>query len=269
MRTNLVRAALAAAFLIASAGLASAHVSISTGPAQATRSQKITFGIGHGCDGADTISVRVVIPAGITSVRALPNGDFKPTIEGTPAAVTAVVWTKPVEAVLDADYAYHELTIRARVGDVPFSKLYFSVYQTCRAMDGTISNHDWIARPGETGVINPGDQFVYFTRNGQAVAFDFQSATFTPPFSFVQAAPAPAPAVTTPQPLKRKYLLRTSNGFLVTAEGGGGRSAPDAMATNRRVTGPWEAFALIPLGNDSYAFRTETFENEEIGRAHV
>ncbi len=151
MRTNLVRAALAAAFLIASAGLASAHVSISTGPAQATRSQKITFGIGHGCDGADTISVRVVIPAGITSVRALPNGDFKPTIEGTPAAVTAVVWTKPVEAVLDADYAYHELTIRARVGDVPFSKLYFSVYQTCRAMDGTISNHDWIARPGETG----------------------------------------------------------------------------------------------------------------------
>lgn len=108
------------------------------------------------------------------------------------------------------------------------------------------------------GVINPGDQFVYFTRNGQAVAFDFQSATFTPPFTFAQAAPAPAPAVTTPQPLKRKYLLRTSNGFLVTAEGGGGRGAPDAMATNRRVTGPWEAFALIPLGTDTYAFRTES-----------
>lgn len=115
------------------------------------------------------------------------------------------------------------------------------------------------------GVFNPGDQFVYFTRNGQAVAFDFQSAAFTPPFSFVQAAPAPAPAPaatqpapTTPQPLKKKYLLRTSNGFLVTAEGGGGRGAPDAMATNRRVTGPWEAFALIPLGNDTYAFRTES-----------
>lgn len=151
MRTHLVRAALAAAFLFVNAGVASAHVSISSGPAQATKSQKITFGIGHGCDGADTLSVRVVIPAGISSIRALPSGSYKPTIEGTPAAVTAVVWTKPVEDVLDADYAYHELTIRARVGDVPFSKVYFSVYQTCRAMDGTISTHDWIARPGETG----------------------------------------------------------------------------------------------------------------------
>ncbi|KAB2899544.1 MAG: YcnI family protein [Kofleriaceae bacterium] len=151
MRTNLVRAALAAAFLIVTAGVASAHVSISSGPAQATKSQKITLSVGHGCDGADTISVRVVLPAGVSSVRALPSETFKPAIEGTAAAVTAVTWTKPVEDVLDSDYGYYELTLRARVGDVPFTRLYFRVYQTCRAMDGTVSTHDWAALPGEEG----------------------------------------------------------------------------------------------------------------------
>jgi len=151
MRSIYARAALAATFVTLTAGVASAHVSISSGPAQASKSQKITFGVGHGCDGADTISVRVEIPTGISSVRALASETFEPTIEGTAAAVTAVTWTKPVADVLDSDYSYYELTIRARVADVPFSKIYFLVHQTCRAMDGTITNVDWTALPGGTG----------------------------------------------------------------------------------------------------------------------
>ncbi|HUQ01151.1 MAG TPA: DUF1775 domain-containing protein [Kofleriaceae bacterium] len=149
MRSTFARAAFAAAFLLVTAGVASAHVSISSGPAQATKSQKITFGIGHGCEGADTVSVRVEIPAGVTGVRALPSDEFKPTIEGTAAAVTAVVWTKT--SALDSDYAYYELTLRARVGDVPFTKIFFRVFQTCRTMGGDTLTADWIALPGETG----------------------------------------------------------------------------------------------------------------------
>jgi periplasmic copper chaperone A len=155
MRTIHARAASAAAILLVTAGLASAHVSISSGPAQATKSQKITFAVGHGCDGADTISVRVEIPAGVSSVRALSTDSFKPSIEGTAAAVTAVTWTKPLADLQDSDFQYYELTIRARVGDVPFSKIFFRVHQTCRAMDGTITNVDWTALPGETGEAAP------------------------------------------------------------------------------------------------------------------
>lgn len=151
MRSNFARAAFAAAFLVVTAGVASAHVSISSGPAQATKSQKITLGVGHGCEGSDTISIRVEIPAGISSVRALPSDAFKPTIEGTAAAVTAIVWTKPVADVLESDYGYYELTFRARVGDVPFTKIFFRVFQTCRTAAGDTLTADWIALPGETG----------------------------------------------------------------------------------------------------------------------
>ncbi len=151
MRSFLSRAAFAAALVLVNAGVASAHVSVLTGPAQAAKSQKITFAIGHGCGTSDTLSVRIEIPTGISSVRALPSDFGRVSIEGTATAVTAVVWTKPISEIQDSDFSYYELSIRARVADVPFSKIYFRIFQTCRAMDGTPSTHNWIALPGETG----------------------------------------------------------------------------------------------------------------------
>lgn len=120
-------------------GIADAHVSISSGPAQADKSQKITFSVGHGCEGFDTVKVRVLIPAGLTSVRALPGpGDFdQVTVErGTDDAVTAVVWEKPAEARLDGDYGYYDLTLRGRVANAPFTTLAFTIEQTCLDADG-------------------------------------------------------------------------------------------------------------------------------------
>jgi len=155
MRSSFLRAATAATFLVLTAGVARAHVSITSGPAAASKSQKITFGVGHGCDGADTLRVRVEIPAGLSSVRALASDFGKPSIEGTPAAVTAVVWQKPVSELQDADVGYYELTIRARVGDLAFRKIYFRVQQTCRASNGTETVVDWTALPGETGEAAP------------------------------------------------------------------------------------------------------------------
>jgi uncharacterized protein YcnI len=151
MRSIHARAALAATFVTITAGVASAHPSVSSGPAQATKSQKITFGLGHGCDGDDTMSLRIEIPAGVSSVRAMPSDVYKATIEGTSAAVTAVVWTKDVSQVLDSDHGYYEFVIRARVADVPFTKIYFRIHQTCRGMDGTITEVPWVALPGEQG----------------------------------------------------------------------------------------------------------------------
>ena len=124
------------ALLVAIPAIAEAHVSISSGPAAANKSQFITFAVGHGCEDAnakhlDTVKVRVVLPAGVTSVRALRSDFGKPALVKSGEVVTAVEWTKPAADLLDGDDSYYELKIRARVPDMPFTKLKFDVIQTC------------------------------------------------------------------------------------------------------------------------------------------
>lgn len=118
------------------AGAAEAHVSISGGPADANKSQLITFSVGHGCtDSAskplDTVKIRITIPTGVTGVRALFSDFGKPTVVRSGSTVTHVEWTKPAGDLLAGDDAYYLLQIRARVPDAPFSKLKFDVEQTC------------------------------------------------------------------------------------------------------------------------------------------
>ena len=145
-----MRLSLIATALLLTASVAEAHVSLASGPAAANKSQKITFGVGHGCDGADTIAVRVEIPAGISGVRALYSDFGKPSIEGTAAAVTAVTWTKADADLQPEDFGYYELTIRARVADVPFTNILFKVRQTCKSSTGTITVVDWDQPAGAT-----------------------------------------------------------------------------------------------------------------------
>lgn len=130
---------------------AEAHVSVTSGVAAADTTQEITFGVGHGCAGADTYSVRVEIPAGVTSVRPLTSGFGKTTVEKDAAGtITAVMWQKAEQDVLVADVEYYKLTMRARVPDRPFTVLHFPARQICRAADGTISQVDWNMLPGAT-----------------------------------------------------------------------------------------------------------------------
>jgi uncharacterized protein YcnI len=118
------------------AGVAQAHISITSGPAIANKSQIITFGIGHGCTDAndkklDTVKIKVVIPDGVTGVRALSSDFGKPALTKNGSTVTAVEWTKPASELLDGDDAYYEIKIRAAVPNTPFSKVKFVVQQTC------------------------------------------------------------------------------------------------------------------------------------------
>ena len=96
MHCKLLAGAATAVLVVSITSTADAHVSISSGPAAANKSQKIVFSVGHGCEGADTLSIRVEIPAAVTSVRALRSDFGKPSVEkdGT-GAVTAVTWQKP------------------------------------------------------------------------------------------------------------------------------------------------------------------------------
>ncbi|MBE7449546.1 MAG: DUF1775 domain-containing protein [Kofleriaceae bacterium] len=143
-------AILAATALAASP--AAAHIAVSSGPAPANATSKIVFGVGHGCAGADTLSVTIEIPAGVTSVRAVRSDFGKPALQKNGAgAVTSVTWQKVDAEVLDADDGYYELTLRVRTPDAPFTRLFWRIHQTCRAMDGTETTVPWVALPGESG----------------------------------------------------------------------------------------------------------------------
>lgn len=84
--------------------IAEAHISVASAPAAANKSQEVTFNVGHGCNGLDTYRLRIEIPAGVTSVRALSSELGKPVVtkNETDAAV-AMTWEKPLADLEDSD----------------------------------------------------------------------------------------------------------------------------------------------------------------------
>jgi uncharacterized protein YcnI len=130
--------------LLAVSSQASAHVGVTSGPAFADTSQVIAFGVGHGCEGSDTLSVRLEIPPEVLAVRAL-NGDLGPAqVELDEAGlVRAVSWEKTESSLLDADLNYYTLEIRIRVPNTPFTTLYFPARQICRTPEGEDIVVDW------------------------------------------------------------------------------------------------------------------------------
>ena len=143
MRTKLTISFVAVA--VFTPAVAHAHVSIASGPAFANVTQEVTFGVGHGCEGADTLAVEVEIPEGVTSIRPLTS-DFGQIDLTTDAAglIVMVSWTKPEADVIEADTQYYKLVVRMKPPEQPFSTLFFPARQTCRAADGTISVVDWV-----------------------------------------------------------------------------------------------------------------------------
>lgn len=146
-------AALAAVSAVSfSASLAEAHVALASGPAFADKSQKITFSVGHGCEGSDTVKIQIDIPSQITSVRALFSDFGKPVLtrdssNTNPATnVTSITWTKSATDELDTDDGFYEITLRGKVANTPFTQFQVNVHQTCK--DGTVEH--WIAPPGDT-----------------------------------------------------------------------------------------------------------------------
>ncbi len=140
-----IAALLAAAATLLAPAIASAHISVSSGPGFANATQEIAFGVGHGCAGADTLSVKIDIPAGVTSVRALRSDFGKAEIEKNAAGdVIAVIWQKPEAELLAGDFGYYKLTLRLKVPNKPFTTLFFPTHQTCKASDGTVTTVHWV-----------------------------------------------------------------------------------------------------------------------------
>jgi uncharacterized protein YcnI len=157
MPTRIVSSSLVTLALLGSSSLAHAHVSLTSGPGYANQSQILTFGVGHGCAGADTVRVEVSIPKEVTTVRALANAWGEPQVKTDDAGlVTSVVWSK--DKAREKDDAYYQVAIRIKVPDAPFSTVYFAAKQVCRAADGKESTVDWSALPGEAPEAASGEE---------------------------------------------------------------------------------------------------------------
>jgi len=151
-----VAALMVATGLLLAPAIASAHISVSSGPGFANTTQEIVFGVGHGCAGADTYTVRIEIPAGVTSVRPVRSDFGKVSVEKNAAGdVTAVVWQKADQELLDSDISYYKLAVRLKVPNKPFTTLYFPTRQTCKASDGTLSSSDWVGTPTSGAGVEP------------------------------------------------------------------------------------------------------------------
>ncbi|WP_445500700.1 YcnI family copper-binding membrane protein [Microvirga sp. G4-2] len=154
MTTTLLRGALAAA-LLALAGPALAHTTLETQQAPVASTYKAVLRVGHGCEGAPTLKLRVRIPDGVISVKPMPKPGWEmETVKapydrtcdyyGTAMAegVREIVWTGKLP-----DEHYDEFVFRAYLTDSlkPDAMLYFPVVQEC----GGGKADRWIEIPAE------------------------------------------------------------------------------------------------------------------------
>jgi uncharacterized protein YcnI len=149
-RTVSALLAVAGVFLVPASAMA--HISVASGSGLANTTQEIAFSVGHGCEGKDTYSVKVDIPAGVTSVRPLRSDFGKVSVEKNAAGdVIAVIWQKADQDLLASDFGYYKLSVRLKLPNQPFTTLYFPTHQTCKASDGTLLTTHWIGTSGHSG----------------------------------------------------------------------------------------------------------------------
>ena len=141
MITMLSRGAISATALLAVAFGAQAHTTLETQQATVSSTYKAVLRVGHGCDGAPTLKLRVRIPDGVINVKPMPKAgwemetvnapyEYKYDYHGTAVSegVREIVWTGKL-----LDEHYDEFVFRAYLTDSlkPDTKLYFPLVQEC------------------------------------------------------------------------------------------------------------------------------------------
>lgn len=135
------RTLLAAAFAVAAAGAAQAHITFEAAEAAVGANHKAVLRVPHGCAGAATTRLRIKIPEGVIGVKPMPKPGWTiETVTGRYAktydlhgqlnteGVTEVIWTGDLP-----DAYYDEFVFRAMLTDslAPGAVLYFPVVQEC------------------------------------------------------------------------------------------------------------------------------------------
>ncbi len=156
--------ALGAGFLClaATAGTASAHVTLETREAPAGSYYKAVVKVPHGCGGAATTAVRIRLPAGVVAAKPMPKPGWTLTTKDGEYAqpyqshgrtithgVTEIAWTGG--SLPDA--WYDEFVFQAVLPKQPAGTvLYFPVVQEC---DTGVARWIEIPEPGKTSADLP------------------------------------------------------------------------------------------------------------------
>lgn len=121
------------------APFAYAHISLEQTSAQAGAYQKLTFRVGHGCEGSATSGITVVVPEGVTGAKPMPKGGWSiSTVDGklnAPVmshgqAVTSAVREVSWKGGPLPDAQYDEFSMQVKLPDSA-GKYYFKVIQQC------------------------------------------------------------------------------------------------------------------------------------------
>ena len=141
MITMLSRGAISATALLALAFGAQAHTTLETQQAPVSSTYKAVLRVGHGCEGAPTLKLRVHIPEGVINVKPMPKPGWEMETVKAPygktydyygtatfEGVREIVWTGKLP-----DEHYDEFVFRAYLPDSlkPDTKLYFPLVQEC------------------------------------------------------------------------------------------------------------------------------------------
>ncbi|MFZ6848733.1 YcnI family protein [Undibacterium sp. RuRC25W] len=132
--------------------IAAAHITIDQPSASAGAYQKLTFKVGHGCDGSATNVIKISIPVSVSGTKPMPKAGWQLTTNIAPLTtpytshgktissdVREVTWTGgPLP-----DAYYDEFSIQVKLPDTP-GKLYFKVSQQCEK--GSL---EWVEIPQE------------------------------------------------------------------------------------------------------------------------
>ncbi|MFZ6799543.1 YcnI family protein [Undibacterium sp. Di24W] len=139
-------------FLFACANAAQAHVTLEQAKAKAGSYHKLTFKIGHGCEGSTTHTVKISLPEAATGAKPMLKPGWKIDTQSLALSkpyqshgktitqdVREVVWS---EGQLPDAY-YDEFSIQVKLSNA-VGKLYFKVTQLCEK-----GRLDWIEIPAE------------------------------------------------------------------------------------------------------------------------
>lgn len=142
IRLQPLATSLALVALAAMPDSASAHASLQTQTAQVGASYRGVMRIPHGCDGAPTLKVRMLIPEGVIAVKPMPKPGWTIEIVRGPYAKSykyyhgAVLTEGPKELIWTGkllDEHYDEFVFSAVISDtlVAGTRIHFPLHQEC------------------------------------------------------------------------------------------------------------------------------------------
>jgi hypothetical protein len=129
-----------------------AHVTLDQPTAQAGAYHKLTFKVGHGCDGSATNSFTVSLPEAASGAKPMPKAGWKVETQSAPLTTPLTSHGKTISADVREvswsggslpDAHYDEFSIQVKLSDTP-GKLYFKVTQLCEQ-----GRWDWVDIPKE------------------------------------------------------------------------------------------------------------------------